>query len=98
MSSNKPIIGISTNEIINFGGRQVSHSTVLRYVNAVSKFSNAIPILIPSYINGKDLDLLLKKIDGIVLTGVEQTLSHIILEVIRSHQMSPLMLEETKLF
>ena len=69
MSSNKPIIGISTNEIINFGGRQVSHSTGLRYVNAVSKFSNAIPILIPSYIKGKDLDLLLKKIDGIVLTG-----------------------------
>ena len=38
-----------------------SHSTGLRYVNAVSKFSNAIPILIPSYIKGKDLDLLLKK-------------------------------------
>ena len=54
MSSTKPIIGISTNEIINFGGRQVSHSTGLRYVNAVSKFSNAIPILIPSYIKGKD--------------------------------------------
>ena len=69
MSSTKPIIGISTNEIINFGGRQVSHSTGLRYVNAVSKFSNAIPILIPSYIKGKDLDLLLKKVDGIVLTG-----------------------------
>ena len=68
MSSTKPIIGISTNEIINFGGRQVSHSTGLRYVNAVSKFSNAIPILIPSYIKGKDLDLLLKKVDGIVLT------------------------------
>ena len=69
MSSTKPIIGISTNEIINFGGRQVSHSTGLRYVNAVSKFSNAIPLLIPSYIKGKDLDLLLKKVDGIVLTG-----------------------------
>ena len=69
MSSTKPIIGISTNEMINFGGRQVSHSTGLRYVNAVSKFSNAIPILIPSNIKGKDLDQLLKKIDGLVLTG-----------------------------
>ena len=54
MTSTKPIIGISTNEIINFGGRQVSHSTGLRYVNAVSKFSNAIPILIPSNIKSPD--------------------------------------------
>ena len=59
MSSTKPIIGISTNEIVNFGGRQISHSTGLRYVNAVSKFSNAIPILIPSHIKGNDLDQLL---------------------------------------
>jgi len=50
MSSIKPIIGISTNEITNFGGRQISHSTGLRYVNAVAKFANGIPILIPSYI------------------------------------------------
>ena len=57
MSSNKPIIGISTNEIINFGGRQVSHSTGLRYVNAVSKFSNAIPILIPSYLTLRPVDI-----------------------------------------
>jgi len=69
MSSIKPIIGISTNEITNFGGRQVSHSTGLRYVNAVAKFTNGIPILIPSYINNDDLDQLLKKLDGIVLTG-----------------------------
>ena len=61
MSLMKPIIGISTNEITNFGGRQISHSTGLRYVNAVSKFTNGIPILIPSYINDDDLDQLLKK-------------------------------------
>ena len=69
MSSSKPIIGISTNEITNFGGRQVSHSTGLRYVNAVANFTNGIPILIPSSIRDKDLDHLLQKIDGIVLTG-----------------------------
>ena len=69
MSLSKPIIGISTNEITNFGGRQVSHSTGLRYVNAVANFTNGIPILIPSSIRGKDLDHLLQKIDGIVLTG-----------------------------
>ena len=59
MSSIKPIIGISTNEITNFGGRQISHSTGLRYVNAVTKFANGIPILIPSYIKDEDLGQLL---------------------------------------
>ena len=69
MSSIKPIIGISTNEITNFGGRQISHSTGLRYVNAVAKFTDGIPILIPSHIKNDDLDQLLTKLDGIVLTG-----------------------------
>ena len=69
MASSKPLIGISTNEITNFNGRQVSHSTGLRYVDAVKKFTNGIPILIPSHINNEDLDQLLSKIDGLVLTG-----------------------------
>jgi putative glutamine amidotransferase len=69
MASSKPLIGISTNEITNFNGRQVSHSTGLRYVDAVKNFTNGIPILIPSYINNEDLDQLLSKIDGLVLTG-----------------------------
>ena len=42
MASSKPLIGISTNEITNFNGRQVSHSTGLRYVEAVKKFTNGI--------------------------------------------------------
>ena len=45
----KPIIGISTNEIVNFNGRQISHSTGQRYVESVMKFSDVIPILIPSF-------------------------------------------------
>ena len=57
----KPLIGISTNELTNFNGRQVSHSTGLRYVNAVANFTNGIPILIPSNIKGNDLDELLRK-------------------------------------
>ena len=69
MTSYKPLIGISTNEITNFNGRQVSHSTGLRYVDAVKKFANGIPILIPSYVDNEDLDQLLTKIDGLILTG-----------------------------
>ena len=62
----KPIIGISTNEIINFNGRQISHSTGQRYVESVMKFSNVIPILIPSFLNQKDIKILISQLDGIL--------------------------------
>jgi len=65
----KPIVGISTNEIINFNGRQKSHSTGKRYVDSVSNFSESIPILIPPCIEKSDLEFLLDRIHGIVLTG-----------------------------
>ena len=42
----KPIIGISTNEIVNFNGRQISHSTGQRYVESVMKFSDVIPLFL----------------------------------------------------
>ena len=44
----KPIVGIITNEIIGFNGRQASHSTGKRYVDAVMNFSDVLPILIPT--------------------------------------------------
>ncbi len=69
MKISKPLVGISTNQIINFNGRQVSHSTGKRYVNSLMFFANAIPVLIPPCIRNNDLETLLDKIDGIVLTG-----------------------------
>lgn len=65
----KPIVGISTNEMVNFNGRQISHSTGMRYVNSLKKFSSVLPILIPPSIEKIDLQFLLDKIDGVVLTG-----------------------------
>ena len=65
----KPIVGIITSETVGFNGRQLSHSTGKRYVNSVMNFSKVIPILIPACIENKDLETLLGKIDGIVLTG-----------------------------
>ena len=65
----KPLVGISTNEIVNFNGRQISHSTGQRYVNAVMRFSNVIPILIPSFLSKYDIETLINKLDGVVLTG-----------------------------
>jgi len=67
--SSKPIVGISTNETINFNGRQVSHSVGKRYVNSVMNFSGVLPVLIPPCINKDDLEFLLDKMHGIVLTG-----------------------------
>ena len=55
----KPIIGISTNEIVNFNGRQISHSTGQRYVESVMKFSDVIPILIPSFLNQENIEILM---------------------------------------
>ena len=46
----KPIVGIITNEIINFNGRQISHSTGKRYVKSVMEFADVVPVLIPSSI------------------------------------------------
>ena len=65
----KPIIGISTNEMVNFNGRQISHSTGKRYVDSLVNFSGVLPVLIPPSIEKIDLQFLLNKIDGIVLTG-----------------------------
>ena len=55
----KPIVGIITNEIVNFNGRQISHSTGKRYVKSVMEFSNVVPVLIPSSIPIDDLDEIL---------------------------------------
>ena len=65
----KPIVGIITSESVGFNGRQLSHSTGKRYVDAVMNFSKVIPILIPACIETNDIAAFLEKIDGIVLTG-----------------------------
>ena len=58
----KPIVGIITNEIINFNGRQISHSTGKRYVKSVMEFADVVPVLIPSSISSDDLDEILENI------------------------------------
>ena len=65
----RPIVGIITNETIGFNGRQISHSTGKRYVDAVMRFAKVVPILIPTCISDYDLGALLDTIDGLVLTG-----------------------------
>ena len=67
--ASKPIVGIITNEIVNFNGRQISHSTGKRYVKSVMEFSNVVPVLIPSSIPTDDLDEILENIHGVLLTG-----------------------------
>ena len=65
----KPIVGISTNAIANLNGRQTLYSAGKRYVNSVMNFSGVLPILIPLCIEKNDLEFLLDKIHGLVLTG-----------------------------
>ena len=68
-NSIKPIVAIATNETIGFNGRQVLYSTGKRYAYSIMKFSDVLPILLPSCIDKHDLDNLIDKIHGIVLTG-----------------------------
>ena len=65
----RPIVGIITNEIVNFNGRQISHSTGKRYVKSVMEFADVVPVLIPSSIPSNDLDEILENIHGVLLTG-----------------------------
>ena len=67
--ASKPVVGIITNEIVNFNGRQISHSTGKRYVKSVMEFSNVVPVLIPSSISTDDLDEIVENIHGVLLTG-----------------------------
>ena len=65
----KPIVGIITSETSAFSGRQMLHSVGQRYVNAVMKFSDVIPTLIPTCLSKRDLKDFIVNIDGVLLTG-----------------------------
>ena len=65
----KPIVGIITSETSAFSGRQMLHSVGHRYVDAIIKFSDVIPTLIPTCLGKKDLKEYIANLDGILLTG-----------------------------
>lgn len=60
----RPVIGISASK---------PSSATVTYVNAVRE-AGGVPVIIPITSDGEDLDALLKRIDGVILTGGEDVL------------------------
>ena len=68
-STSLPLIGVPTSIMKIPGTNFTAHISGQRYVSSVNKFSNCIAVQIPSM--GKDFDYsdLIKRFDGILLTG-----------------------------
>ena len=67
MSRSKPLIGIPADRRIL--GPHPFHCVGEKYIAAVAKASEAIPVLIPSLGEDADLEAILASVDGILLTG-----------------------------
>jgi putative glutamine amidotransferase len=66
MPAAKPLIGISADR--RMLGLHPFHCAGEKYINAVAEGADAIPILIPA-LGGRDLDAILGRVDGLLLTG-----------------------------
>lgn len=67
MATRKPLIGIPADRRIL--GPHPFHCVGEKYIRAVAEAAEAIPVLIPSLGAGTDLDAVLGRVDGILLTG-----------------------------
>lgn len=63
----KPLIGLPADSADNHG--MPFHSIGDKYVRAVAEAADAIPLVIPALASAIDIDALLDRLDGLVLTG-----------------------------
>ena len=67
MATTKPLIGIPADRRLL--GLHHFHCVGEKYIAAVAKAAGAVPVLIPALGEGLDLEHLLNRVDGILLTG-----------------------------
>ncbi|HSN71334.1 MAG TPA: gamma-glutamyl-gamma-aminobutyrate hydrolase family protein [Steroidobacteraceae bacterium] len=67
MATTKPLIGIPADRRLL--GAHHFHCVGEKYIVAVAEAAGAIPVLVPSLGAGLDLEHLLRRVDGILLTG-----------------------------
>ncbi|HYM34103.1 MAG TPA: gamma-glutamyl-gamma-aminobutyrate hydrolase family protein [Steroidobacteraceae bacterium] len=67
MTNAQPLIGIPADRRIL--GAHAFHCVGEKYIIAVAEGAGAIPVLIPSLGDGLDLDHILNRVDGVLLTG-----------------------------
>ena len=67
MKARRPVIGISADRRM-FGGHPF-HMAGEKYMKAVTDAAGGIPVLIPALGDSRDIDEVLRHLDGIVLPG-----------------------------
>lgn len=68
-NSHQPIVGVPASILQMAGSQMQAHATGRRYIEAIAEYSNCLPVIIPAMPGDSDLDGLLSKLDGILLTG-----------------------------
>ncbi len=66
-SDNKPLIGLPADTYEQYG--LLFHSIGDKYLRAVQDVAGGLPVMIPSLGDGQDIDGLLDRLDGVVMTG-----------------------------
>jgi putative glutamine amidotransferase len=67
-STSPPLIGV-TACLRDGGGRGPFHSVSEKYLHAVTQGVGGIPVVVPALGEASDLDVLLSRLDGVLLTG-----------------------------
>src|SRR5690349_13521278 len=67
MSSARPLIGIPADR--RMLGAHAFHCVGEKYITAVAEGANAVPVLIPALGTALDIDEILSRLDGVLLTG-----------------------------
>jgi putative glutamine amidotransferase len=65
----RPLIGVSANAIQAAHGRHLMHATSERSIHSLSKMVHCVPVLLPPTGGATDVDDLVSRLDGFVLTG-----------------------------
>lgn len=67
MNTLRPLIGVPADTYTH--GPHLYHSAGDKYLRAVAEVAQALPVVIPAMADALDLDALLDRVDGVLLTG-----------------------------
>src|SRR3546814_16523109 len=70
----KPIIALPA-DIREFDGA-VWHATPDQYVRAVLKAADVMPFIISAFVNGNDIDAIIDRVDGLLVSGTATNVNH----------------------
>lgn len=68
-SPNKPLIAVFADVVVKEDTQRTYHATGANYVNAIASATSSIPIILPALGNSQNYKNVLRKFDGVLLTG-----------------------------